>query len=167
MKLLAWLKRKFAGGALPPATPTQDEQWQRKCAEIAVFLNDLARKLGLDTGTSAYFAQFIARNLRAIAYGRPTSFGPDTTIDDLALEAARQGFIDPLAQGADKGTVLRDDLLMRVLLRYAEKDSRAALGIVRNFAEGRLKKRSRVRGTEEALRMAKEFVARSRTHRGG
>lgn len=158
MRIGSWLKKAVPGGSRQRAQADQDQQVNEKHKETAAFLNDLCRELKIDRGTAVYLAAFLAKSQRDMMAGRYTPLGKDATLEELAAEAAFQGFLDPQAQGAEHGTVLRDDLLMRVLVHYARQGNASARSAAKRFAAGELKKRSRSRGTEQALRMARKLA---------
>ena len=158
MGVLGWLKRKMSGNG-EAAEPVEDVAAQLELEELAAFMNRLSGELNLDTNTKVYLTNFIVEARHDIKEERSLLFGPETTPDDLAAEAAYQGYLDPQAQGAAKGAALRDDVLMRIMTYYAERGHRRSADGVHSVAAGTFKKRSTSRGNEEAIRMAKYYAA--------
>jgi len=156
MGLMSWLKAKLSrsakGAALREPTEGSDD--------LSRFLTELSRDLSLDAHTRRYLAHYITQARLQIRQGQSVLFGPETTIEELAAEGAYQGLLDPKRRGAATGVVLRDDLLMRILIHFARLGNARCASGVRSFADGTFKKRSQIRGTEEARRIAQDFVAR-------
>jgi len=156
MGLLGWLKGKLFRSKPQPAN-NELMKWRE---EVAEFLARLSRNLTLDAHVRRYLTHYIIHTRLQVKQGRSVLFGPDAGIDELAAEGAYQGFLDPKARGDACGVVLRDDLLMRLLVYFAEHGNVRSASGVRSFAAGTFNKRSQVRGTEEARRIARQFVER-------
>ena len=164
MGLISWLKARLFRRAAAAATRSREEDFKRRRGEVSEFLVGLSRELSLDGNMRKYLTFYILMMHRRIGEGKSILFGPDVTLDQLAAEAAYQGFLDPVRYEKASGTNLREDLLMRMLVHYAEKGNARSAEGVRRFAAGAFNKRSQTMGTEEALRIAKNFVA---THSQG
>ncbi len=156
MGMIKWLWTRLT--SRQAADPPEDEESSRRRQELSDFLISLSRNLNLDANARVYFTRYIVEAQSQIRAGESVLFGPEATLHELAAEGAYQGLLDPLAQGTAKGAVLRDDLMMRVLVHYATKGNRRSMNGVLSFAAGTFRKRSEVRGAEEALRIAKQFV---------
>ncbi len=158
MGVLDWLKRKMGGNGEMPE-PVEDVAARLELEELAGFVNRLSGELNLDANTKVYLKTFVVEAKRDIKGARSLLFGPESTPEDLVAEAAYQGYLDPLAQGAAKGAALRDDVLMRMMIYYAERGHRRSADGVASVAAGSFKKRSSARGNEEAIRMAKDHAS--------
>jgi len=160
MGLMSWLKARLSRRAAA-AVHSQEQDFERRRREVSQFLVGLSRELSLDGHMRKYLTYYILVAQRQIREGRSILFGPDATLDQLAAEAAYQGFLDPVRYERASGTSLREDLLMCMLVHYARKGNARSADGVRRFAAGAFNKRSKTRGTQEALRIARDFVARS------
>jgi hypothetical protein len=154
---MKWLKKILKPEPAPPAAQP-DPASQQVFAEASAQLTALFGEVKADKGTRLFVTEFVVRAQREILAGRPGRLARDATTDQLAVEAALQGFLDPQRCGALSGTVLHDDSLMRILVHYARQGNAAAANAVRHYAAGRLRKGSQAKGTAEAQRMAAEFA---------
>jgi hypothetical protein len=159
MRLFSWLKAKLTPSNGQAGAPARGEELERRRKELAEFLVSLSRRAGLDANTRKYLTQFMLQATREIDDGTSVLYGPDAGLGELAGEGAIQGFLDPQKEGTAKGVALREDVLMRIIIHYAEQGSQRCQSIVRNYSDGTLRKRSTAIGSEEATRAAREFVS--------